>query len=265
MAMLDSAATFTDYLVRLGLHEYQGKFEQRGFRTLGEFAFSTSYAPGASDDKQFISEVATPILGEATNKIPALRRLFFEAYTLMTAEMRSRIEQTDDDKPKKLSLPERESRLDRVKPKLNGLDLAGAHDVSESLVDLCAHIRNRQRLKYVPWEVCTTQAEENKGTRGRPEWKPDASGNIKEYAGENNATTKSQTDFQLFNLMVRRGIGADMGGLMTFETHQKLSTRLLADLEAPPPPGFQKVTYSQIRAADETKRGTFLARLPERV
>ena len=38
---------------------------------------------------------------------------------------------------------------------------------------------------------------------------------------------------------------------MTYETHQKLSSRLLADLETPPPPGFQRVTYAQIRAADE--------------
>ena len=38
---------------------------------------------------------------------------------------------------------------------------------------------------------------------------------------------------------------------MTYESHQKLSTRLLSDLETPPPPGFQKVTYSQIRAAGE--------------
>ena len=78
MSMLDSTATFKDYLSRLGLSEFEAKFTGLGFTTLGEFAFSANYTPGAADDSQFLAKVATPILGAGgAQKIPALRRLFF--------------------------------------------------------------------------------------------------------------------------------------------------------------------------------------------
>ena len=43
----------------------------------------------------------------------------------------------------------------------------------------------------------------------------------------------------------------EVGGVMLYETHQKLVSRLMYALNMTPPPGYAKVSYSQLRAADE--------------
>ena len=79
-----------------------------------------------------MEDVVVPILGEDLTRVNALRRLYFEALTLMTANMRTQVERTDDDRPRKLSLPEREARHKQIQPKIQGLDLDGAHEVSHA-------------------------------------------------------------------------------------------------------------------------------------
>ena len=59
-----------------------------GWDTLGNFAFSCSYVPGSPDDASFISGVVVPILGDDHTKAAALRRLFFEAYTIAAADLK---------------------------------------------------------------------------------------------------------------------------------------------------------------------------------
>ena len=194
--------------------------------------------------------VAIPILGEDLTRVNALRRLYFEAFTLMTANMRTQVERTDDDRPRKLSLPEREARRKQIQPKLQGLDLENAHEVSHALVDTCTHMREGRAIKHIPWEACTSRAEDIAGTKSKSEWKADAQGVVREVRGESSARTKAHSDLQLYNLFVRRGIACEMGGVMSFTTHQQLSTRLLTDLNEPPPPGYERITYTQIRAAD---------------
>ena len=256
--LVDSAAVFVDYVKKVGLEDKMDVFRARNWTTLAGFAFASSYTPGAPDDTKFIADVVAPSLGEDQSKINAVRRLYFEAFTLMTANLRSQVERTDDDKPRKLSLPEREARRQQVLPKLQGLDLEGVHEVSHALVDTCVHMRE-ESLQHIPWEKCTSRAEEIAGDKTKPEWKAEAQGVIREVPGENDARSSAHTDLQLYNLLTRRGIACEMGRLMQYTTHQMLTTRLLQDLHEAPPPGYQRVSYTQIRAAD-VKAWQLLAR-----
>jgi hypothetical protein len=40
-------------------------------------------------------------------RMPIVRRLFFESYTLAAADLRARVDRRDEDAPRKLALPER--------------------------------------------------------------------------------------------------------------------------------------------------------------
>ena len=53
------------------------------------------------------------------------------------------------------------------------------------------------------------------------------------------------------DVFVRRGIALDMGVVFAYNAHEKLAQRLMLAYRAPPPPGYAKVTLSQIRTADE--------------
>eukprot|EP00971_Amphidinium_carterae_P280216 5563039-Amphidinium_carterae.2 len=43
---------------------------------------------------------------------------------------------------------------------------------------------------------------------------------------------------------------ADIGGILTFEVHDKLAQVLVKELTSSPPPGYQNVTLDQVARAD---------------
>ena len=128
-SFLDSEATFTKYVRNVKLDQLPENHANH-WETLNDFAHATSFTPGMTDDTRFIEDIVKPIMGDSREHLSPLRRLFFKAFTLVTAEMRRVVERTGDEKPRKLSLPEREARRRAIEPKLGGLDVMGAHGVS---------------------------------------------------------------------------------------------------------------------------------------
>ena len=91
MVSVDSVAVFMERLVGLGLNELKPKFEARGWTTLGAFAFSSAYKPGG-DDKIFVDEVIAPLVESKEDpKVPAIRRLFYEAHAFAAADLNRRL------------------------------------------------------------------------------------------------------------------------------------------------------------------------------
>eukprot|EP00973_Karenia_brevis_P089141 12362043-Karenia_brevis.AAC.1 len=63
---LDSQAVFVNGLAALGLEQqYIDRVIEKGWKTLGAFAFASAYTPGQPDDTGFIRDVVVPVLGEA--------------------------------------------------------------------------------------------------------------------------------------------------------------------------------------------------------
>jgi hypothetical protein len=83
MAM-DSKAVFAQRVSELGLTAFSNEFIARGWDTHGNFAFASTYVPGAADDTKFVEQVVMPLLAAADHvKVTAVRRLFYESYTIM--------------------------------------------------------------------------------------------------------------------------------------------------------------------------------------
>ena len=110
---LDSTAVFARRVQDLRLTEFLNSFAERGWDTMGAFAFSCAHFPGSSDDSMFSNEVIIPLLGDPGHVLkPQVRRFFFEAYTMAALDVQRRATPGDEaDKPKKLPAPERLSRL----------------------------------------------------------------------------------------------------------------------------------------------------------
>ena len=71
------------------------------------------------------------------NRLPLVRRLFFESYSMTAADMRQRTERRDDDPPRRLAAAERASRYDAQVARLSpALTLTGELEPSYALVDL---------------------------------------------------------------------------------------------------------------------------------
>ena len=132
---LDSSAVFQQRLVQLGLDAFKVQFTNEGWTTMGEFAFSAAFSPGNADETVFNAQVVAKVLGDSGHvKRVAVKRLFYESYTMMVSEMKHKVERTDGEPPRKLPAPEREARRLSQQDQLSGLEIKGPLECSDALV-----------------------------------------------------------------------------------------------------------------------------------
>jgi hypothetical protein len=145
-ALIESEAVFVTRAKAMGIDEAViDAAKLLGWKTLGSFAFSCAYTPGVGSDDAFKAEVLTPLLGDANDprrsQAAGVRRLFFEAYTLVAADLRSKVERgSDADTPRKLPQPERMVRRGRIVAELKGMEIEGPLEPGNCVVDAsCQH------------------------------------------------------------------------------------------------------------------------------
>ena len=242
MSLIDSKASFAARAVELGLEALLPKMQELGFTTYASFAFAANYTPGQVGDSAFKAGVIVPLLGTAHVELqPVLRRLFFESFTLMSADLKAKLEATDADKPTTMTVAEREARRDATIPKTSGLMTDGVHDPAHATIDLAAAMMKNDIVTYLPLERCPSREDERKGMKIDPKLK----------SKNKDVDASLATDLDLQNASIRRGLAADMGGLFKYSNHEKLMVKMMTAKTSPPPPGYRQVTMQQLRVADE--------------
>ena len=148
---LESDAVFFSRISALGLsEEVAGRFREKGWDTLGSFAVCSAYTPGQADDSAF-QPVLQFLVGEPDGANAALvRRLFFEAYSMAAADLKKRIEKTDEDPPRRLPVAERSARHDKIAARLTGIKIQGELEPSHALVDKYVQMVEDGNLRYLP-------------------------------------------------------------------------------------------------------------------
>ena len=110
---LDSPAYFTQLTEEVGLPTPAlENLRKVGVRTCAAMAFCCSYTPGQSDDsalKEFMSSILDG--GATVGEQAAFRRLFMHSHTLYIADMKSRLDSTDADQPRRIPTAERAERF----------------------------------------------------------------------------------------------------------------------------------------------------------
>ena len=101
-------------------------------------------------------------------KVPPLRRLFFESYTLAAADMRSRLDRKDCDEPRRLAQAERASRHASQVTRLNSLDLTGELEPSHALIDTVFPDVGRRRPLIHPVGTMYKEGSGADGDQERP-------------------------------------------------------------------------------------------------
>eukprot|EP00972_Heterocapsa_arctica_P091868 13549364-Heterocapsa_arctica.AAC.1 len=64
---------------QFGIGELFPKMQQLGFGTMGDFAFSSAYVPGAANEEPFLRVIERITNTQDPIGKPAFRRLFYEA------------------------------------------------------------------------------------------------------------------------------------------------------------------------------------------
>ena len=137
MSGLESGALFKERALSFGLEEATlNRLIARGYDTFGKLAFCSAYRPGQADEAPLMAALAN-ILGRNVDdgEAPALRRLHFEASTLVMSDMKNRTERTDTTEPRRTPMAERTSRLEKQRNDLLGVVINQGNEPSHALVD----------------------------------------------------------------------------------------------------------------------------------
>jgi hypothetical protein len=274
---LESSAYFKERAKVVGISDTTfALILEAGWSNMGSFAFACPQAPGGGDDAAFTRDVITPILGSEPDRgaIASLRRLFFEAYTFVVQDMRTRVDRSEDDPPRKLPRVEHQDRVAAVRSRLPGARLSDEREPGKSVVDAFAQMSEDGPLRYLPWNRIVSLRHEQTHGRTTKEWKPNKSGQITEKVTRETPAQETSTLFKLDSMLARRGVALEAARLLSYEAHQRLADRLFRALEDEPadPTLYDSTSLAQAAKADEyifhqlSKRCTDgIARLPSGV
>ena len=230
--MLDSVAVFEARSKEMGLlDDWASRIKAKGWNTFALLAFACSYTPGQADDANLV-KLGAIITGTGASdppedRMPVIRRLFFDAYTLAAADLRSRVDRREDDAPRKLALPERSQRNRDQALRLAGVSLDGEREVSHALVDAVVQLCEDNQVRYIRWEQCTKRDAELMGVKSDPVWKPDAGGLIRESKVSQELSADTSTDLLLRNALQRRSLAFDNCRLVAYSVFERWTDVLL--------------------------------------
>lgn len=252
---MDSAAVFEGRARAIGLtDEMIQALGLRGWTTHATFTFAVATQPGA-DEQAFADGVLVPVLGQADHvAAPKLRRLFFEAHTLTSADLRRKVDSTEQEAPRKLPAPEIAQRLTMLQARINPILIANVLEPSHHLINAIVQCVEDGRIRYIEWAKCTTSRTQEvnnvKEDGGMKIWKTDSSGNIKAAPHEPAIAANLATELDVHNALRRRGVAYEVAQAMSFEIHERVINFLFFELKKEPMEGFAAVTLQQVAAAD---------------
>ena len=250
--LLDSEAQFAARAREIGLTTaVVDSLRDAGVNHLSALAF----AVGQPGQPLAIAEVDTFLqgaLGRAATiaENTAIRRLAFEAQTLITASLRQIVEARDDGAPKKIGAAERETRMAAIKTELAGLSICDDNEPSHLLLEKACQIGETNTLKYLEPSSCTSRSQEVQGSSKTKELSFEGGALvIKDKDDKLIAPTSSEMQF-LF-AMTRRGVAFKFARLMTFEQHSTWTNFLIQAMQRDPPPGYCKPSLHQVMLCDK--------------
>ena len=253
--ILESEAVFADRARSFKItEEVITALKAKGWSTHGSYAFSCGHPPGASNEQLFVDSVLKAVLGDDGDPRrvmdAGLRRLFFESYTLCAADMRSKVERSGDDAPRKLPTAERNDRLDKLITKMSSLNIEGPNEPSNHLVDIVVSMHDDGVLRYISWAECTTREMEMSKTKVDKAWMSDSAGLIREHSFLQLENADTGSDLKLVQALTRRGLALELGRVCSFTKHEVLVRLLIGEYQRSPPHGFRPTSLAQVERAD---------------
>ena len=176
-SMLDSEATFTQQAEECGLSEpWITALQASAVATFAKLSFAiTSPGTVATDEQvtRFMNTVR-PAVAATISDVAAFKRLLFESQTLMIHRFKSAAK-GEDVATRRMSPPERDARLARLRQDLRGLDITGPMEPAHALYDLCAQMVERNEISYISPTKCLSRQQELVGAKPEKELQLDAS------------------------------------------------------------------------------------------
>ena len=241
-SMMDSVPVFQQRMLAIGVDTAAlAKLMTKNVNTLSKLAYCANYNPTMADDVNLVEFFTRTIHGPAAagealaeldaGLLAALRRGFFEAHTMMPAELKSRIERTEDAAPRKVPTLEKAARLaDQQRRLAPGLDIAGPLQPAHSLIDVVGQQKEEDQLKAA--ESCPSRDDEL-------------------HIGKKTFFADVSTDLKIRQALQRRSLAYDQLGIIAYEKLEAWISFLFLQPSRTPPDNYAPISMQQVLQADK--------------
>ena len=255
MSLVDSEAAFERKCKELrdGADLFNGLIAQ-GIKDFSTLAFALGTPQKAPTDEQF-DELGNKVFNSPSlGQLALLRKLHFEATTLMVASINEQVKADSSDPAslvKRLPAAEKQSRLESQKKRLAGLRITGELSPSHQLLDLANAIIESGIITWISPSKCSKRDDEVQASL-----KPSSSTLQVEQSTLKLApvpvTTNADigSELKLQRALQRRGIAMDQCRLLDWAIHEEWIQWLLQSLTKEVPSGFATIKLEQIIRAD---------------
>lgn len=254
MALVDSEAAFrkrlTEVLSDVGARNAVIAGGLQTFSALA-FAVGTPQTPPSDDDFRVFADALLPA-GYGMGSYSGLRRLHFEATTLVVAQLKAKVTGEPEEGKHKLPVVEKQARLADQKTRLVGIDIKGEMQPSFALVDAVHNMIDTNTVTWIAPSKCTSRDQEvQQGAKNLPSVVHLEQHTLKLAAPDPVVEADCSSAIQLQWCFQRRALALDQARLSSWATQSKWITQMLTIINTPPPPGHAKVSMEQVIKADK--------------
>jgi hypothetical protein len=250
---IESEAVFQQRCTEIGLTAAHHRLLcTANYSTMGKFAYSCNFVPGAADDTRLI-ETIDRVCGVHPDEgiVGIFRRLFFESFTMVQADLKMRLERSDEAPLRKLAVPERAARYAKQVAKLTSLVLTGQLECSDCLVDETIRQFDENRLKYIKWERCLMKDSEGDSVKKVNSIDHNSQGLLRLTTESVSGDADTSSELLLRFAMSRRGLAYDQANLIEYSFHEAWVTKLFTFRLREAPANHARISLEQVLNADK--------------
>lgn len=216
--------------------------------SLARLAFAAC-PPGESPTNAQIDGLFNGVITPNPGTYASMKRLIFEAQTLLSADLQDKVHKTEDQVKSKMAPAERENRIKEQKNRLEGLRFKGEEECAYQSYDMVLNMMERDALIYMSPEKFATRRSELATKKTSKEISIDQSSLVVKDK-LNELTCSTSTELETTNALRRRALAFDLVGGCPYHTMNSYHAELFDHLHLPPPPGYSSVSLTQLLRAD---------------
>ena len=253
MTLIDSTAAFEKRCdeLRPGLKDV---FSASFVTTFSELAFAVG-TPQSPVTDTVMQRFADNLFGGpcTIGDCSVIKRIHFEATTLVMADLRLQVTSGDMSEPlKKLPYVEKIRRINQQMNRITGISHKNEQQPAHSLIDTCFQIVETGSLIYIAPSKCSSRDSEI-AAESKAKTKQVLTleqGSLKTSSTPELPPADVGTELKLMFALQRRGLAFDLVNLVSWNVHVEWTNKLYRALMTEVASGFHPITLSQLLKAD---------------
>ena len=220
-----------------------------GFTSLGQQAYAVGQPGQVIPESAFNAFCTTTTPGANAAGKACIRRLVFEAQTLVLADLRLQVSDPEG-ASRKMPEAERDRRLQHLRGRLPGVLIEGGMEPGRCVLEDCVRQESANQLKYLSPDRCVSRTHEVTHSRGASRQLELESSKLVIKETDDAMSMPTHSALQVQEALRRRGIAYVFAQCLSFNAYEKYISRLFSNLHREPPPGFARCSVAQLVEAD---------------